>query len=58
MVSIKEEIIPNTPFQFSGTLLVVLSVSRNVYFGYTRQVSLISSYCMCSNDINKCVLKI
>ena len=36
MVSIKEELIPNPPFQYSGPLLVILSVSSNVYFGATR----------------------
>ena len=36
MVSIKEDIIPNIPFQYSGTLLVILSVSRNMDFGDTR----------------------
>ena len=36
MVSIKEDIIPNPIFQSSGTLLVILSVSRNVGFGDTR----------------------
>ena len=50
MVCIKEEIILNPPFQFSGPLLVILRVSRNVGFGYIRQVSLIGSYCMCSDN--------
>ena len=36
MVSIKEEIIPNLPFQFPGPLLVILSVSGNVDFGDAR----------------------
>ena len=36
MVSIKEDIIPNPPFQFSGPLLVILSVYSNIDFGDTR----------------------
>ena len=32
MVYIREEIIPNPPFQSSGPFLVVLTVSRNVDF--------------------------
>ena len=39
MVSTKEDIIKNPPFQSSGTLLVIWSISRNVGFGDTRQVS-------------------
>ena len=58
IVSIKEEIIPNPPFQFSGTSLVILSFSRNVVFGDTRQVLLIGSYFMCSKILNECVLAI
>ena len=41
MVSIKECIISNTPFQYSGPLFVILSVSRYLDFGDTREVSLI-----------------
>ena len=41
MVSIREEIIPNTPFQSPGPLLVILSVSSNVDFGDTSKVLLI-----------------
>ena len=52
MVSIKEDITPNPPFQFSGPFLVILSVSRNVDFVDTRKVSLIGSYYMCSYNIN------
>ena len=37
----REEIIPNPKFQYSGPLLVILSVSRNVDFGDTREVLLI-----------------
>ena len=58
MVSIKEDIIPNPPFQFSGPLLVILSVFFNVDFGDTRQVLLIFPYRMCSKYINLCVLAI
>ena len=29
MVSIKEDVVPNPSFQFSGPLLVILSVSEN-----------------------------
>ena len=36
MFFIKEEIIPNPPFQFSGSILVIISVSRNVDFRDTR----------------------
>ena len=36
MVYIKEEIIPDPPFQYSGPLLVILSVSIYVGFDYTR----------------------
>ena len=32
---IREWIIQNPPFQSSGLLLVILSVSRNMDFGYT-----------------------
>ena len=39
MVSIREYIIPNMPFQYSGPLLVIVSISRNVDFGDTREVS-------------------
>ena len=53
MVSTKEEIIPNPPFQFSGPLLALLSVSSNVDFGDTRQVSLIGSYHTCYENINE-----
>ena len=38
MISRKEYIIPNPPFQSSGLLLVILSVSINVDFGDTREV--------------------
>ena len=38
MVSIKEEIIQNPPFQFSGPVLVILIVSTNMYFGDTSEV--------------------
>ena len=58
IVFINEDITPNPPFQFSGPLLVILSVSSNVYFGDTRPVSLIGSYCICSDNINECVLTI
>ena len=37
MVSIKEKIIPNPLFKSSGTLLVILSVSRNVDFDDDRE---------------------
>ena len=37
MVSTKEDIVPSPPFQYSGPLLVILSVSRNVDFGDTRE---------------------
>ena len=50
MVSIKEDIITNPPFQFSGPSLGILSVSRNVGFGDTRQVSSIGHYPMCSEN--------
>ena len=36
IVSIKEEIIQNTTFQCSGSLLVILIFSRNVDFGDIR----------------------
>ena len=36
MVSIKEEIIPNPPFQSSGPSFVILSIYRNMGFGDTR----------------------
>ena len=58
MVSIKEEIVPIPPFQSSGTLLVILSVSSNVGFGDTSELLLIGPYSMCSGDKNKCALKI
>ena len=38
MVSIREDIIPNPPFQSSGQLLVILSVSGNMDFGDTKKV--------------------
>ena len=41
MVSIREEITPNTPFQYSGPLLVILSIYKNMNFGDTIVVSLI-----------------
>ena len=41
MVSIREDIITNLPFQSSGPLLVILRVSINVDFGGSREVSLI-----------------
>ena len=43
IVSIKEVIIPNPPFQYPGPFLVILSVSRNVVFGDNREVSLIGT---------------
>ena len=43
MVPIREEIIKNTSFKYSGLLLVILSVSRNVDFCDTREVSLIGT---------------
>ena len=46
MVSIREEIIPNPPFQSPGKLLVILSVSSNMDFGDTREVSLIDTQCI------------
>ena len=46
MVSIKEEINQNPPLEYSGPLLVILSVSGNVDFGDTRQVSLLGYYFM------------
>ena len=58
MVSIKEDITPNPPFQSSELLLVILRVSSNVDFGDTRQDSLIGSYRMCSENRNECVMKI
>ena len=58
VVSIKEEIPQNPPFQSSGPLLLVLNVSRNIDFCDTREVSLIGSYCMCYFNRNECVLKI
>ena len=39
MVSNREDIIPNTQFQSSGPLLLILSVSGNVHFVNTREVS-------------------
>ena len=57
MLYIREEIIPNPPFQSSGSLLVILSVSRNIYFGDTGEVSLIGPKCMCYDNMNECVLK-
>ena len=41
MVSIREGIILNPLFQFSEPLLVILSISRYVDFGDTREVLLI-----------------
>ena len=41
IVYIKEEIIKNLQFQYSGTLLVILSVSIKVSFGDNKEVSLI-----------------
>ena len=58
MVSIKEDITPNPPFQFSGPLLVILRVSSNMDSGDTRQVLLIGSYHMCYENINVRVVKI
>ena len=58
MVSIKEEIIPNSPFHYSGPLLVILSVSSNMDFGDTREVSLSGPYRMLSEDRKECVLTI
>ena len=40
MVSIKEEIITNLTFEYSGPMLVILSVSSNMDFGDNREVSL------------------
>ena len=57
MVSIKEEIISDTPFQSSGQLLVILSVSRKVDFGDTREVSIIGNELMCSKDRHTFSLK-
>ena len=58
LVSIREDIITNTQFQSSGTLLVISSVFVNIDFGVTRVVSLIVPYCMCSENRNECVLTI
>ena len=58
MVSINEDIIPNPPFQFLGPSLVILSVSINVGFGDTRQVSLIGYYRVCYDNRNERVMKI
>ena len=38
MVSIREEIIPNPIFQHSGPLLVILTISTNMFFGDTGEV--------------------
>ena len=38
--------------------MVILSVSSNVDFGYTREVLLIGTYHMCYEDRNECVLEI
>ena len=43
MVSTREEIIPNPPFHSSGPLLVILSTSRKLDFGYAREVLLIGT---------------
>ena len=58
MVSIKEEIIQNPPFQFPGPSFVVINVTRNVGFGDTRSVLLIGPYHMCSYNRDERVLKI
>ena len=52
MVSIKDEIIPNPPFQYSRLLLVILSVWRNLDFGDNREVLLIDPYFMCYDNRN------
>ena len=58
MVSTKEEITPNPPFQFSGPLLVILKVSRDMDFGDTTKLLLIGSYHIYSDNINECEIKI
>ena len=58
MVYIVEEIIPNPPFQSPGQLLVILSVSSNMDFGDTREVSLIDTQCISSDNSSECLMKI
>ena len=41
MMPIKEDIIPSPAFQYSGPMLVILSVSGNMDFGDTSEVLLI-----------------
>ena len=58
MISIRENIIPNLPFQSSSQLLDILSVPRNIYFDDTRKTLLIGPHFMYYENINECVLKI
>ena len=57
-MSIKEDTIPNPLFQFSGPLLVILSVYINVDFGDTRPVSLIGYYLIWYDNRTEYVLTI
>ena len=58
MVSIKEEIIPNTPFQSTGPLLVIWSVSDKETFCDTRDVLLIGTFFIFPNDRHEYFMKI
>ena len=58
MISIRENIISNLPFQSSSQLLGILSVPRNIYFDDTRKTLLIGPHFMYYENINECVLKI
>ena len=50
MVSIKEYIIQNPPYQSSGPMLVILSISNNMEFGVTREVLSIGPQRICPGN--------
>ena len=54
----RKDIIPNQPLHFQRSLLVLLSVSSNMDFGDTWEVSLTGTYFMYLKNMNVCVLTI
>ena len=56
MVSIKEYIIQNPPYQSSGPMLVILSISKNMEFGVTREVLSIGPQRICPDNRYKWVM--
>ena len=56
LMYIKEYIIPNPKFQSSGALLVILSISRNMNYSDTREVSFIVNYHIYPKYRHECFL--